>query len=236
VAKWLSTDPMEEKGGSLNLYAYANQNPLKYHDPNGAEIDVKTSSEKGETTHTIGLTGVIQDVPEANSDKPRTPAELEAFRTALVDTIKKEYSYYDKETKTRWVADPKIRVLGPGEKPGPKDHVFQLSGSYKMSGVGQTRFELQPDGSKHRGMMMRVQARALLDARNAELRASPHYKSPESIAAHEFGHAAGLDDLETDHANLMSHGRMHDKREIKVEQLKTIMREFQQGHLNKRLE
>ena len=236
LGKWLSTDPMEEKGGSLNLYAYANQNPLKYHDPDGAAIDVKTETAKGETTHTITLTAVIQDSPAVNADKPRTPAELEAFRTALVDTIKQEYSHYDKASKTRWVADPKIRILGPDEKPGPNDHVFQLVGAYKMSGIGQTRSEMQPDGSKHRGMVMKVQVRALLDAHNAELRASPHYKSPESIAAHEFGHAAGLDDLETDHENLMSHGREHDKRVIKMEQLKTIVREFNKGHLNKHLE
>ena len=220
----------------MNLYAYANQNPLKYHDPDGAEIGVKTTTANGETKHEISLTAVIQHVEEANPDKPRTRAELEAFRTALVDTIKQEYSYYDKASKTRWVADPKIRILGPGEKPGPNDHVFQLVGSYGMTGVGQTRFEKQPDGSKHRGMVLKVQVRALLDARNAELRASPHYKSPESIAAHEFGHAAGLDDLETDHSNLMSHGREHDRREIKMEQLKTIVREFNKGHLNKPLE
>jgi predicted Zn-dependent protease len=104
-----------------------------------------------------------------------------------------------------------------------------------MKGVGETRFERQPDGAKHRGMELKVQVRALLDARSDELRASPYYKSPESIAAHELGHAGGLDDLETDQKNLMSHGREHDSREIKVEQLRTIVREFQKGHLNKPL-
>jgi len=236
LGRWLSTDPMEEKGGSLNLYAYANLNPLKYHDPNGAEIDVNTTKKNGETVHTITITGVIQDTPEAHPDSPRSRDDLEKFRGALVDTIKKEYSYYDKETKTRWVADPKIRVLGAGEKAGPNDHVLQLSGSYGMSGVGQTRFERQPDGSKHRGMVLRVQVRALLDAHKPELRNTDFYKSPESIAAHEFGHAMGLDDLETDKKNLMSHGREHDSREIKMEQLKTIVREFQADHLNKHLE
>jgi hypothetical protein len=227
---------MEEQGGSLNLYAYANLNPLKYHDPNGAEIDVKTTKNNGETVHTITITGVIQDTPQAEAQQPRSREDLEKFRGALVETIRKEYSYYDKATKTRWVADPKIRVLGAGEKAGPNDHVLVLSGSYRMSGAGEARFALQPDGSKHRGMLMKVQVRALLDARKPEIRKTDFYKSPESIAAHEFGHAMGLDDLETDKKNLMSHGREHDSREIKVGQLKTIVREFQKGHLNKHLD
>jgi RHS repeat-associated protein len=38
LGRWLSTDPKEEKGGGLNLYAYARHNPLKYMDPDGMEV------------------------------------------------------------------------------------------------------------------------------------------------------------------------------------------------------
>ena len=43
------------------------------------------------------------------------------------------------------------------------------------------------------------------------------------IVAHEFGHAAGLDDLEDNTSNLLSHGRLNDQKIITLEQIKTIV-------------
>ena len=40
LGRWLSPDPLREKGGSANLYAYSRQNPLRYSDPDGARIEI----------------------------------------------------------------------------------------------------------------------------------------------------------------------------------------------------
>jgi RHS repeat-associated protein len=40
IGRWLSPDPLEERGGGLNPYAYVNQNPVKFLDSDGREIKI----------------------------------------------------------------------------------------------------------------------------------------------------------------------------------------------------
>jgi RHS repeat-associated protein len=57
TGRWLSPDPKGESGGSLNLYAYCNQNPLKHYDPDGAEIKVtRTMNPKTKATESNSQT------------------------------------------------------------------------------------------------------------------------------------------------------------------------------------
>jgi RHS repeat-associated protein len=239
LGKWLSTDPKEEAGGGLNLYAYVNQNPLKYLDPDGAEISLGEASKDpktGITTQPIVLDAVLMDVPGAHPDQQLSQHQLEQYAKDLTEDIQNRYKAYDPETKTQYKAVVHLKLLGVSEKPGPNDHVFMIVGGYKMSGAGETRHRDLEDKSRDRGMVMKIQVHTLLDARPDRLHPDNKYKSPESIGAHEFGHAAGLDDLETDTKNLMSHGRENNSQEITLKQMKAIVNQFQTGHLNKHLD
>ena len=218
IGRWLSADPLAENGGSLNLYAYAKQNPLKYRDPDGGEITISKSIDQKthETTYEIKLTAVLLD----GSQNPKITAKaLEDYAQKLKGTIETAYSGHDVKAKVRWKTTVDVHVISDWSQRKANEHVFLITGGYKMSGAGET---------KHGGMIMKIQAHTLLDQ-------PPHtgdkyydilkktYKSPESVGAHEFGHAAGLDDLETDTSNLMSHGRENDQKMISLEQIKTIV-------------
>jgi len=137
--------------------------------------------------------------------------------------------------KEKWVTEVKLRVLGETEKPDASEHVFLIVGAYGMGGaVDLTRSEMRGK-EKFPGMVTRSQARILRDTRPDCRPPAKNYKSPESIGAHEFGHAAGLDDLETNKENLMSHGRENDQKKILVEQLRIISTEAGKGQLNNHL-
>jgi RHS repeat-associated protein len=218
IGRWMSADPLAEKGGSLNLYAYARQNPLTYRDPDGAEITITTSVDPKtrETTHEIKLTAVVLDV----SGNPRITKEvLEEYSQKLKSTIESAYSGHDGQAKVRWKTSVDVHVISDRSQRKANEHVFLITGSYRMKGAGETR---------HGGMIMKVQAHTLLEqppSKGVEhydvLKQS--YKSPESVGAHEFGHAAGLDDFEEDTSNLMSHGRQNDQKIITLDQVNKII-------------
>jgi hypothetical protein len=175
--------------------------------------------DKDTSTYTIHLKAVVADPGNLITRK-----ELNQYRTQLEETIKQ--SYKGEKNGIKWAADVKLRVVDePGEK-DPEDHVFLIVGPYRMSGRGST---IQTKEGE-RGKVMRIQARTFRDRKDQQ------YMSPQSIGAHEFGHAAGLDDVHGDTQNLMSHDRVQGGTTITFDQFNRIKTAHDQGMLNKDLE
>jgi RHS repeat-associated protein len=225
LGRWLSTDPKGQQGGGLNLYAYAKQNPLHYLDPDGGEIKVVKSFEKktGVTTYTINLEGVV--VSDAKQSTV-TREQLEAFAGTLTTTI--QQSYQGQEGKTRWITKVKLKVVDKVPSPDSKDHVFKI--------VDATVHGPAAAGTGWRGgRTMEIDTATFFgkppgaNATEAERKA---YESPETVGAHEFGHAGGLGDRWTERKNLMSEDRWYDNATIEVGQLKQIVNEYNAKHLN----
>src|SRR5438445_3988109 len=226
LGRWISTDPMEEKGGGLNLYAYGKQNPLKYTDPDGAEIKVTRSSDKKD--YRIELNAVVIDL----SSRHFSQQEIQTYADSLKATIEKTYS--GKQGKTTWTAVVQITVIDDLSKIKPDDHVFRIVDRTKDRSAGES-----PVG----GRWMEISADSLTRKRPDQM--DPHirdyenyrrlYSSPESTGAHEFGHSAGLSHASQKTPNLMQEGgvRQYDNRDITLDQIKTIYREYNAGHLNK---
>ena len=103
IGRWISTDPMEEKGGGLNLYAYVKQNPLKYTDPDGAEIKVTRSSDKKD--YRIKLHAVVIDL----SSHHFSQQEIQTYADRLKATIEKSYS--GEQGKTTWTAVVQVTAI-----------------------------------------------------------------------------------------------------------------------------
>jgi RHS repeat-associated protein len=227
LGKWLSTDPMEEKGGSLNLYAYVNNNPMRFQDRDGGEITM--TKDKGTEHYHIKLTAYLVDVSTDLSKKGYGRDQLEDYAAKVKSAI--EASYQGKSGKTTWDITVDIKVVDKWDdiKADPSRHVFRIVDKPRGGEAG---------GTVHGHMLMDIKASTLLAPREApagDKYAAAYkrfYKSPESFAAHEFGHDAGLDDLETDKANLMSHGRENDSRTITVDQLRTIQKSIAGGKVN----
>jgi len=228
IGRWLSTDPLEEAGGGLNLYAYVNQNPLKYQDPNGAEIRVTESStgrgEKRAVTYEIHVKAVLID----GSSQRFSAKQVQDYADKLKATIEKSFS--GQQGKTKWKTVVDLKVIDNVSKIRKDDHVFRIVDRTKTSGRGETTIG---------GTVMDIKASALLEKRPNQIDPKdPHYeaygrlyKSPEGTGAHEFGHSAGLD-----HAagqNLMSGDREYDSQAITLQQIKDIAKAYRAGNLNR---
>jgi len=81
-----SPDPLEEQGGSFNLYSYVNENPLTHYDPDGAEVKItykesglklkgvyhKFGGKKGTVSWSTSVTiEAIEDPSTLKKDDPR---------------------------------------------------------------------------------------------------------------------------------------------------------------------
>jgi RHS repeat-associated protein len=233
IGKWLSTDPLEENGGGLNLYVYANDNPLKYTDPDGGEITVTpTFTGKGRnakiTHYEIHVTAVVINLSPKLKAAGYDKAKVEQFANTLKATVEKSYSSPPgkKEGNVTWHTTVDIKVIDDVSQIKQGEHVFRL--------VDRTY-----DGSRglstRGGLWMEIKADTFLAARPAKEGSVKDYLSPESTGAHELGHTGGLDHWFKGTPNLMQEGnkREYDTKTIAFEQIKKMYEESQAGNLNK---
>jgi hypothetical protein len=120
-------------------------------------------------------------------------------------------------------------VVDKVPSPNSKDHVFKI--------VDATVHGPAAAGTAWRGgRTMEIDTATFFrkqqpgaNATEAERKA---YESPETVGAHEFGHAGGLGDRWKERKNLMSEDRWYDDATIEVGQLKQIVNEYNAKHLN----
>lgn len=229
LGRWLSTDPEEEKGGGLNLYAYAQENPLKYVDPDGGEVKV-TPTFSGTGKHAkivhyqIHVTAVLINLSPKLKAAGYDRAAVEAFAKTLQSTI--EHSYSGKEGGVTWSTKVDIRVIDKVDEIRQGEHVFRLVDQTYDHGRGL---------SARGGYWMEIAAETFTAARPAKQGSVKDYLSPESTGAHELGHTEGLDHWTKDSPNLMQEGskREFDNQTINLKQIESIYQEYSAGHLNR---
>jgi RHS repeat-associated protein len=232
TGRWLSPDPKGESGGSLNLYAYCNQNPLKHYDPDGAEIKVtRTMNPKTKATHyQITLKAVFIDV----SSKKFSQTEKVKYAEKLKSTIEKSFS--GKQGKTTWSTKVDLRLVKDYSEVNRDDHVFRVVDKTKTGAGGE---------AKVGGMLMSVKSTRYTQQHPDDVdRSNPanknytmeNYISPEATGSHEFGHSAGLHHHSPDDPNLMQGGdvRKHDNKNISLQQIQNIWKAYEAGRLNQR--
>jgi RHS repeat-associated protein len=229
LGRWLSPDPLEEKGGSLNLYGYAKENPLKYFDPTGGEVNV--AFDKASSTYTISVKAVLVDYSPAHHGRHLSAQQLQDYADKLKDTIVSSFSGQEGEIKWKTVVD--LKVIDPSVAPDKNDHVFRIVDHTKNGSAGSAYIG---------GKVMDIEAAALWSKRPSELtqeeRDNPRnkdydkfYQSPETVGAHEQGHTLGLPHVAE---NTLMHGgvREHDVAKVSRKEIETIYKQFKAGKLN----
>ena len=248
IAKWISPDPLEEKGGGLNLYAYANGNPLKYYDPNGAEVKVTYKENGNKAVYHIDVKAVVVNT----SSHPFSKQELQDYAASLKQTIETSYSgsasgkfagkFHGKKGTVTWNTTVSIEVIDdPGtlKKDDPR-HVFRIvdnnvdeQGRKKGSAAGTATVG---------GRIMNIEAGTFTRKKPGEVDETipgnkgyaREYESPQTVGAHELGHDLGLPDIHSlnDKINLMSENRLDDSAVINAGQIETIYQQYKSGNLN----
>ena len=231
IAHWLSPDPLAERGGSLNPYAYVNQNPLKHYDPDGRQTTVtKTIDRKTKiTTYNITLKAVLIDV----SSKKFSQKDVAQYAQKLKSTIEK--SFTGKQGKVVWNTKVDLRAVDKWSDVAKDDHVFRIVDRTKTGAAGNSTIG---------GMLMDIRAEAYTrltpDQVDRTNPANKHYTwenftSAEGTATHEFGHTAGLDH-DNSRPNLMQEGsvRKFDNKDVHLDQIEAIWKASQANRLNQR--
>ena len=232
LGRWISTDPLLEKGGGPNPYAYVNQSPLKHYDPNGLEITIGKHTKAGITTYEFKMQAVLINT----SSTKFTPQEMADYARKVTTSI--ERAYTGKEGKSRWVAKVNLRVINATSEIGECDHVFRIMDKLRKgsgNGAGAT-----VGGTKVIDIGAKIIRTKTPDQVDRSHPGNKHYTwenyvSPESTAAHETGHSAGLPHVHGK-ANLMQPGdeRGHDTHAITLDQIKIMYKAASSGKLNQR--
>lgn len=219
LGRWISPDPLHERGGGRNPYAYVNHNPLRNTDPEGAEIRVSRSIAKdGTYEYTIHLKAVFLDATQKKFDQ----AQVAQFAAAVESTIESSFKgeatgRFDKlKGKFRWHTEVEMRVVDDWRKTAKDEHVFRiverLPGSRGDARVGH-----------------------MLGNLNVKMFQPGSDSPPHETAGHEFGHMAGLDHFNHD-GNIMREGSSRSVGSVKTDfdQFKTIIRAYDAKQLNQR--
>jgi len=232
LGRWLSTDPEGERGGSMNLYGYAHQNPLKFTDPDGGEITI-TPTFRGKGRHQkivhyqIQVKAVLINLSPILKGAGYDKAKVQQFADTLKATIEKSYSNAGsgKKGEVTWETKVDIQVIDDVSQIQQGQHVFRL--------VDAT-YDRSRGLSQHGGFWMEIQADTFLKRRPAVEGSDKLYLSPESTGAHELGHTGGLDHWSESSPNLMQKGsqREYDARMITQKQIETMYQEYKAGRLN----
>lgn len=219
LGRWISPDPLHERGGGRNPYAYVNHNPLRNTDPEGAEIRVSRSIAKdGTHEYTIHLKAVFLDATQKKFDQ----AQVAQFAAAVESTIESSFKgeatgrFDQLKGKFRWRTEVEMRVVDDWRKMAKDEHVFRiverLPGSRGDARVGH-----------------------MLGNLNVKMFQPGSDRPPHETAGHEFGHMAGLDHFDHD-GNLMREGSSRSVGSVKIDfdQFKTIIRAYDAKQLNQR--
>jgi RHS repeat-associated protein len=229
LGRWLSPDPLAERGGGNNLYAYVNQNPLKYVDPDGAQITVTPDKPKNPTHYTITMKVVLIDT----SSKKFSQTEMNHYAGRIKSSIEKNFtSQPDPKQKVHWTAKVDLRVVSSWSEVKDDDHVFQIVD--KLNGAGETTVG---------GMLMKLRVNRFTQKHPSEVDQTrpenKHYTlknftSLEGTANHEAGHAGGLHHDDT-HKNLMQQGsvREYDNQTVTQQMIESMWKAYQADQLNK---
>jgi RHS repeat-associated protein len=242
LGRWISTDPLGEKGGGPNPYAYVDNNPLKLRDPDGSEITVAEETKGDTITYHIKLKAVLIDVSSKKFDQK----QLAAYKAKLVAQIESSFKGKGKgwveppkgkpkQMNFVWDASADIRVVSDWSQVERDDHVFRI--------VDQTSTRASGD-TKRGHMLINIQARVLNRPPPDQWDKVPpedprlpwsKYHQPEAVGAHEFGHAAGLPHWNMPQ-NLMTEGEQQDYKNVQIDltQIRKIVSASKNNEINKR--
>jgi RHS repeat-associated protein len=232
LGRWISTDPLLEKGGGRNPYAYVNHSPLQHLDPDGAEITVTKGKDPktGTPVYKIHMQAVLINV----SSTKFSQQELVDYTAKLRTSIKDTFTGAEKG-KARWTTSVDLRVIDHPSQIGDCDHVIRIMDKTRDDAAGATVAGTKViDIAAHTLRRLRPDQ---VDRSNPMNRhyTSEHYISPEGTGTHEFGHSGGLPHVHGK-ANLMQPGseRKYDNKDITRQQIEMMYKASSSGKLNQR--
>jgi RHS repeat-associated protein len=236
TGRFLSVDPvstLDMKGlgrlpQNLNLYSYAHNNPLKYTDPMGLEVHVKTTEDEntGEKTTAIKFTGAILDETGAMS-----AGDLKEVRSRIVKQLKSDFQGRDEGEKHSWNITVDIRIARKPADLKDRDHVIRIVNllpEYDVTVLGAV--------NQIGGRDIRIKT-AVIPRKPSD----PGNISFERTISHELGHSMGLrHDTDPDNAvrstmqprNLMRETIDTDGHQIDVHQIREMQKLFDDKKLN----
>jgi hypothetical protein len=211
----------------VNPYAYVNNNPLKFEDPDGADITANRAVDHKKLTvhYHIHLKAVLIDVQSTKFD----PKDVAKYAQKIKDQIEKKSFQGSYSTKQKiegrlakwnfsWSTSVDIRVVNKWGDIKSDEHVFRI--------VDETKEDNARGEANNGGMLMSL-ARDIFPSKNG--------RTMEETAAHEFGHTASLGhDNRSD--NLMKEGNIRPAGADKVDlyKIQSIYDAATTRQLNKR--
>lgn len=210
----------------MNMYAYARNNPLRYVDPMGLEVTVKTREDRPRhKATTIEFTGVLMD----ESSKNFSQKQLQSVISRIVSQVQGDFSGHGDQQN--WNITVRLRIAKSAADIKPSDHVIRL-----VDTIPHDPGDADPLGdAEWGGKQVRIKA-SLVDKRLGQ------HSNLERTVSHEIGHTLGLrhteDTKNTIRDKLGAHNLMHEKdqapwgSQINVHQIREIQRLYDAGQLN----
>ena len=234
LGRWLNPDPKAENGGGMNPYAYVNQNPLKFEDPDGAEIKVTRDIDwKTKTvTYHIHFKAALIDVQRSKFDAQERAKFASLIKSQITQSFQgkaqdKQRIGNQKKPETwnfKWATTVDIREVDKWSEIQKSEHAIRIVEQLKEQRRGET---------ENGGMLISLQ-RDIFNPPGGK-------RTMEETAAHEFGHAAGLGHdnrtIKTDpKANLMMEGTIRPVGgdHVRLYQIQSIFEAQSNKGLNKR--